>query len=165
MSLKKQFLSVLIILLATINSPVQAEQAGLKPFTSGSYQQILASHANQPFMLVIWSITCSSCLKDMALLKRIHAQRPDLKMILLAADDISETGQIQPILEKSQLATGVENWVYADENTQKLQFEIDPKWFGELPRTYFFDKTHQREGISGVLTEADYEARISKILK
>ena len=163
MSIKKQFLSVLIILLATINSTVQAEQADLKPFTSGSYQQILSSNANQPFMLVIWSITCSSCLKDMALLKRIHTKRPELKMILLAADDISETGQIVPILEKSQLA-GVENWVYADENTQKLQFEIDPKWYGELPRTYFFDKAHQREGISGVLTEADYEARIKKIL-
>lgn len=100
----------------------------------------------------------------MQLLSRIHKKRPELKMIMLAADDISETGQIKPILEKNQLA-GIENWVYADENTQKLQFEIDPKWYGELPRTYFFDKAHQREGISGVLSEADYESRLTKILK
>jgi hypothetical protein len=53
MSLKKQFPSVLVILLAGINSLVQAEQPDLKPFASGSYQQILASNANQPFMLVI----------------------------------------------------------------------------------------------------------------
>jgi len=164
MSLKKQFFSLSVILLAALNSPVQAEQPVLRPFVTGSYQQILASNANQPFMLVIWSITCSSCLKDMQLLSRIHKKRPELKMIMLAADDISETGQIKPILEKNQLA-GIENWVYADENTQKLQFEFDPKWYGELPRTYFFDKAHQREGISGVLSEADYESRLTKILK
>lgn len=164
MSLNKQFPSILIILLTALNSPVQAEQSALKPFATGSYQQILASNANQPFMLVVWSITCSSCLKDMALLSRIHKKRPELKMIMLAADDISETDQIQPILEKSQLS-GIENWVYADENTQKLQFEIDPKWYGELPRTYFFDKAHQRESVSGIISEADYEVRLTKILK
>ena len=163
MSLKKPFLSVSVILLTLLNSPAQAGQPALKEFTSGSYQRILASNANQPFMLVVWSITCSSCLKDMALLSNIHKERPELKMIMLASDDISETGQIQSILENSQLS-GIENWVYADENTQKLQFEIDPKWYGELPRTYFFDKAHQREGVSGVLSKEDYEVRFTKIL-
>ena len=164
MSLKKQLPSVLFMLLALLTSLAQAEQANLKPFVTGSYQQLLASNANQPFILVAWSITCSSCLKDMALLSRILKKRPDLKMIMLATDAISETGQIQLILEKSQLS-GIENWVYADENTQKLQFEIDPKWYGELPRTYFFDKAHQREGISCVLSEADYQARLTRILQ
>lgn len=163
MSLKKPFPSVLIILLAALTGPVQAEQPALKPFATGSYQQILAGNANQPFMLVVWSTTCSSCLKDMPLLGRIHKERPELKMIMLAADDISETAQIQSILEKNQLS-GIENWVYADGNTQKLQFEIDPKWYGELPRTYFFNKAHQREGVSGILSKEDYEARFAKIL-
>jgi GH35 family endo-1,4-beta-xylanase len=81
---------------------------------------------------------------------------------MLAVDDISETDQIQAILKKNQLSD-IENWGYADENTQKLQFSIDPKWYGELPRTYFFDKAHQREGVSGVLSEADYDARLIKI--
>jgi thiol-disulfide isomerase/thioredoxin len=162
MSLKKQLLSVLVILLALLNNPVQADQPNLKPFTTGSYQQILANNANQPFMLVVWSITCSSCLKDMPLLSRIHKKKPELKIIMLAADDISETDQIQAILKKNQLSN-IENWGYADENTQKLQFSIDQKWYGELPRTYFFDKAHQREGVSGVLSEADYDARLIKI--
>ena len=164
MSLKKQFLSVAVILLTMLGSQAQAGEPALKPFTTGSYQQMLAGNARQPFMLVVWSITCSSCLKDMPLLNLIHKKRTELKIIMLAADDMSETGQIQPILEKNQLA-GIENWAYADENTQKLQFEIDPKWYDELPRTYFFDKTHQRVAFSGVLSEADYDAELAKILK
>ena len=161
MRLHKLFPWLLLTCLISINAPAQAEPSAFK---SGSYQQILTANANQPFMLVIWSINCSSCLKDMELLSNIHKSRPDLKMIMLAADEPSATEQIQQILEKNQLA-GIENWAYADENTQKLQFEIDPKWYGELPRTYYFDKMHQRTGVSGVLSKEDYEAMFAKILK
>jgi hypothetical protein len=62
MSLKNQYLSALVILLTALNAPVQAEQPDLKPFRAGSYQQILANNAYQPFILVLWSIACSSCL-------------------------------------------------------------------------------------------------------
>jgi len=161
MPLKKLFSCLLFLLLASLNTTAQAEPSA---FTSGSYQQILTSNANQPFMLVIWSVNCSSCLKDMELLSSIHKSKPELKMIMLAADELSAAEQIQQILEKNQLSE-IENWVYAAENTQKLQFEIDPKWYGELPRTYFFDKAHQRTGVSGVLSKEDYETMLSKILK
>lgn len=161
MTLKKLFSGLLFLFLASLNITAQAEQSA---FVSGSYQQILAGNANKPFMLVVWSVNCSSCLKDMELLSNIHKSRPELKMIMLAADELSATEQIQQILEKHQLSE-IENWVYAEENTQKLQFEIDPKWYGELPRTYFFDKVHQRTGVSGVLSKAEYDAMFAKILK
>jgi hypothetical protein len=161
MSLKKLFSYISLLFLAALNTPVQAEPSA---FTSGSYQQIVTSNANRPFMLVIWSTSCLSCLKDMKLLSTIHQSRPELKMIMLAADELSVIEQAQQILEKNQLA-GIESWIYAEENTQKLQFEIDPKWYGELPRTYFFDKAHQRTGVSGVLSKDDYDAMFAKILK
>ncbi len=161
MTLKKLIPGLAFILLNAFNIPAQAAPSA---FVSGSYRQILASNANKPFMLVVWSINCPSCLKDMELLSSIHKSRPELKMIMLAADEPSATGQVQQILEKNHLSD-IENWVYADENSQKLQFEIDPKWYGELPRTYFFDKTHQRTGASGVLSKEDYEAIFAKILK
>jgi thiol-disulfide isomerase/thioredoxin len=161
MTLKQIFLSVAFAFITVFNIPAQADPSA---FTSGSYQQILAANANQPFMLVVWSINCPSCLKDMELLSNIHKNRPDLKMIMLAADEPGSTEQIQQILAKNQL-TDIENWAYADDNTQKLQFEIDPKWYGELPRTYFFDKAHQRTGVSGVLSKEDYDAMFAKILK
>ena len=81
---------------------------------------------------------------------------------MLATDDASASNEIQAILEQHQLVD-IENWVFASENTQKLRFEIDPRWYGELPRTYFFDTDHQRQGISGVLTKKDYEERFKKM--
>lgn len=161
MTFKKLIPGLVFIILNTFNFPTQAAPSA---FVSGSYQQILAANANRPFMLVVWSINCPSCLKDMELLSNIHKGKPELKMIMLAADEPSATEQIQQILEKNQLS-GIENWAYADDNTEKLQFEIDPKWYGELPRTYFFDKAHQRTGVSGVLSKEDYDAMFAKILK
>ena len=134
----------------------------LKAFNTGSYQQIVKDNTGKPFLLAIWSITCPSCIKDMAVLNELHKAHPDLKIIMISTDDISESAAAKEILVKNQLAE-LENWIYADENTQKLQYEIDPKWYGELPRTYFFDKTAQRDGVSGALTKDDYEARITKI--
>ena len=164
MTFKKKFFSVFFLLFALLNNFAEANQSDLKPFDAGSYQKILENNANKPFLFIIWSITCSSCLKEMPLIGAIHQKNPQLKIIMLAADDISEVDQIQAILKKNSLSD-VESWSYASENTQKLQFEIDPTWYGELPRTYFFDKKHQRDGMSGVLSELDYNAKLAKILK
>jgi thiol-disulfide isomerase/thioredoxin len=162
MILKKHFQAILVVLFLITVTTVKAEVDNLHAFIPGSYQQILTDTNNQPFKLVVWSITCPSCLKDMSLIKELHQAHPDFKIIMLAADDLAASPQIASILKKSDLTT-LENWVYADENTQKLQYEIDPKWYGELPRTYFFDSTHQREGFSGVLSRQDYEARLVKL--
>jgi thiol-disulfide isomerase/thioredoxin len=158
-----RFLTILLFSL-TILSQAHAESPALKPFTSGSYAQIVNSNAGKPFLLSIWSVTCPSCIKDMAVLHAVRKAHPGFKIVMLSTDDIAETTTAQQILEKNQL-TNVEHWIYAEENTQKLQFEIDPKWYGELPRSYFFDKAGQRDGVSGVLSEKDYDVLIGKIIK
>jgi thiol-disulfide isomerase/thioredoxin len=161
--MQPKFFPLCLLILSSFSQLSHAEQAKLKPFVPGSYQQLLDSNADKPFMLVIWSITCSSCLKDMALLNKMHKANPTINMVMLATDDATATEQIQQILTKNEL-TGLENWLFADENPQKLRYEIDPKWYGEMPRTYFFNKKHEREGISGVLSQEDYETLFKKIL-
>ncbi|MCX7066771.1 MAG: hypothetical protein NTW85_03600 [Methylococcales bacterium] len=162
--MRPKFLTLLFIGLIFLAQTAKAESPTLKPFITGSYQQLLSNNSGKPFMLAIWSITCPSCIKDMTVLNAVHKAHPEINIIMLSTDDIAETIEAQKILTSNQL-TDVEQWIYGEENSQKLQFEIDPTWYGELPRTYFFDKTHQREGVSGVLSKEDYEARITKILK
>lgn len=155
----KCLLPAFLIYLATTAS---ADSGSLKPFNSDSYHELLKAHSKQPFMLVIWSVTCSSCLKEMELLSILHKNRPALKIVMLATDDASAAAEIQNILNKHQLSD-TENWFFASENAQKLRFEIDPGWYGELPRTYFYDAGHRREGISGVLSQEDYASHVVKM--
>ncbi|MBX3617584.1 TlpA family protein disulfide reductase [Nitrosomonas sp.] len=151
--------SLLIILILTIGlaAPAQAGEATLKHFVSGSYQQLLEKHTGQPVMLVIWATTCSTCMKKMPLLSKLQEDHNDIKIIMLSVDELADTKQVQAALVKHEL-TGLENWIFADENAQRLRYEIDPQWFGELPRTYFLDSKHQREGISGALSYEDYQS-------
>ncbi len=151
------------VLLSSFTFTANAEPATLKPFSSGSYQQLLASKPNKPFILVIWSLTCSSCLKDMTLLNKLHKDNPTVDMVMLTTDDMSAEEQVQQILAKNELV-GLENWIFADDNAQKLRYEIDPLWYGEMPRTYFYNKKHEREGVSGVLSQKEYESRFKQIL-
>lgn len=156
----KKISFLLLVLLMTCNVCAYA-QPDIKSFVSGSYQQILENNAKKPFMLVVWSVDCSSCIKDMTLLNEIHRENPNLKIIMLAADEPSVGEQVKQLLSKYKM-DAVENWLFADENSEKLRFEIDPKWYGELPRTYFFNAAHQRVGISGVLSKKDILAKIAK---
>lgn len=142
---------------------VAADAPALKAFKAGSFQQILQKHNAQPFVLVIWSITCPACLKEMPLLKTLHKSWPALNIVLLSNDDMSAKEQVQAVLAQQELSE-LESWVFAEENTQKLNYEIDPDWYGELPRTYFFDAAHAKQGVSGILSQAAYEAQFKKIL-
>ncbi|WP_305622934.1 hypothetical protein [Nitrosomonas sp.] len=117
---------------------------------------MLKSKADKPFMLVIWSTTCSSCMEKMTLLSDLTKIRPEVNIVMLATDDVSATDLIQTVLAKNEL-TNLEHWILAEENAQKLRYEIDPKWYGELPRTYFLNKNHERHGISGALSSEDYK--------
>lgn len=154
--------SLLIVLTMLVAVSARAESKPLQPFVDGSYQQILSAHEGRPLVLVIWSLTCSSCLKEMRSLNAWRQSTPDLEMILLSTDDISEQDEVLQMLRKHEL-DGLENWIFADENAQKLRFQIDPRWYGELPRMYFFNAKHEREGVSGVLSEQQYRERIADL--
>jgi hypothetical protein len=155
----KTLIAALLVLYSVICA---ADAPNIKPFATGSYQQMLTNHANQGFMLVIWSLDCSTCIKDMELLSSIHKNRPELKIVMLSTDEPAANAEIQALLDKYHLAD-LENWVFADDNIQKLRYEIDPSWYSELPRTYFFNAGHQREGVSGALKAEDYTARFNKM--
>ncbi len=54
---------ICFFVLLLVVTPIYAEKMSLKHFVSGSYQQLLEENADKPFMLAIWSTTCSSCME------------------------------------------------------------------------------------------------------
>ncbi len=142
---------------------VQAEPSDLKTFNSGSYAQLLQAHAGHPFVLAIWSLDCPSCIKDMKVIADMRVRHPELKFVMLSTDEPSVTPEVQTMLTRTGL-NALENWIFGSDDAQKLRYEIDANWFGELPRTYFYDATHTRTGYSGALSNADFESQIGKIM-
>ena len=161
MAVKHLMIIVLLVFFMLAKHGIAAEKDKQNQFQSGSYQQILANNKEQPFILSVWSVTCSSCLKEMELVRKIHNKKPELKFVMLSVDDFSDVDEVRNILYKQGVAD-LESWVFAEQNSQRLRFEIDSGWYGEIPRTYFFDKSHNRVGVSGLITEKEYLLHIAK---
>lgn len=125
----------------------------ISPFTAQSFAQIKAERAGQPFVLALWSVDCPPCMVELDLLGRMREQHPDLPLVLISTDDIALQADAEDFLRDYGLAD-MSSWMFADDYAAPLRFSIDPQWFGELPRSYYFDQEHQFEAHSGIMTEA-----------
>lgn len=129
---------------------VAAAAPTINIFEPGSYRQILQQRQQQPFMLVLWSIDCPPCYQELALLADKIKLQPRLELVLVATDTSGDIDEIKKLLRKFGLSN-VNAWVFNNEMAQQLRYEIDPDWYGELPRSYLFDSQHQRQAVTGVL--------------
>ena len=85
--------------------------------------------------------------------KAIRRRYPALPIVLVATDSPSDSKAVLRFL--SQYDPGrVETWIFADGFGERLRFSVDPKWRGELPRTYFYDAANRVEAHSGRLDRA-----------
>jgi len=150
MTIKRKFRLLMIAMLSiTFSGAVFADH---QPFTTDSLRQIEQQYAGEPFLLVIWEINCFPCREELELLGKLKQLHPEMNLSLLATDDISRITEIAIILKDNQLDQ-VDSWIFADPNIERLRYSIDPEWFGELPRNYFYDADSSRFGVSGRITE------------
>jgi thiol-disulfide isomerase/thioredoxin len=134
-----RFLLALCLLVAAVNAAAQE----LRPFVSGSIKEIVAGRQGKPFILGLWSLTCTHCREELSTLSGLKKKYPALDLVLVSTDTPVDRAEIQATL--GQLGLGrAEAWVFADDFAERLRFEIDPKWHGELPRSYLYDAARFR---------------------
>ena len=154
-------MKALILLLMLLSGSVHAE---VRPFVPGSLAQIQAERSGKPFILTLWSASCVHCPVELKALGELARKHPGLDIVLLAADTPGEAAQLAKLAASYGLGKQTQ-WVFADPQTEKLRFEIDRRWYGELPRTYFFDSAHQRTAASGVIPAEQLERWASQHVK
>lgn len=137
----------LIILLAGLPPMATAE---LKPFQVDSLEQITAAREGRPFLLMLWSLDCPPCLKELAELRQLTKGFDARDLVLVSTDGPGQQRAVERTLRDFGL-TRLDNWLFADDFGERLRYRIDPEWFGELPRAYFYAADHQRTARSGVL--------------
>lgn len=125
-------------------------QAEIRPFVTGSLKQIQAERSGKPFILTLWSASCTHCPSELKALGELSRKYQGIDIVLVAADTPDEVPQLGKLAQAYGLGQQAQ-WVFADPQAEKLRFEIDRRWYGELPRTYFFDAQHRRTGSSGVI--------------
>jgi hypothetical protein len=105
------------------------------PFERGSWAKLRAAHVGQPTVVHFWGLTCGPCLVELPNWGKLLAERKDLNLVLLAADPMLQpVDQLAATLQQAGLGSA-ESWTFTDRFHERLRYEIDPAWTGELPRT------------------------------
>lgn len=152
----KRFCLLICLAVASFVPAAASAAQEIKPFVRGSYQQIVSSREGRPFIVNFWSLSCGYCQVELAMLKKLIRKYPKLDLVLVSTDSPEEEKLVSSTLAKFSLGRA-DAWLFADSYTERLRFDVDKKWQGELPRTYFFSANGEVAAISGKLEQKDME--------
>lgn len=152
-----KFRPVLLALLLAVAS-AGAQAADLQSFGRGSWTKLRATHDGQPTVVHFWGLTCAPCLVEMPEWGKLQAERPDMRLVMVAADPVpQDPARVNDMLARADLARA-ENWAFTDRFNERLRYEIDPAWAGELPRTLLIDRDGKETVLTGVADLAEVRA-------
>ena len=155
--MKRQLLAGVFLVAFLLSAPA-SEAPQLKPFERGSWQQVLHSHAGHPTIVHFWGVTCGPCKVELPLLGTFMKDHPAIDVVTISADLVPDLpGATRSMLEKSGLSSA-ENWIFSDGFVERLRFEIDPAWQGDIPRTMLISR-------EGAITTIEGSAEMSDVKK
>lgn len=119
-------------LAASLIRPAHAEMRG---FGRGSWKSLLAANEGRSAIIHFWGVTCGPCMTELPVWGQFLRAHPDAPLILIAADPAPQPDDaIASVLTRSGL-TQAQCWRFDTGFSDRLYFEVDPDWQGELPRT------------------------------
>ena len=151
-------LKTLLLLLVFSNFSFAYE---FMPFEINTRNVIEKKYLNQPLIISFWSIDCPYCIDDLKKLGKALSKNKNVKLITVCVDGKESAKKAEGILNLAHLPEH-ERYQYAEVDEDKLRYSIDPTWYGELPRTYFYDKAHQVTPLSGKISNSFLDAWLNK---
>jgi len=138
------------LLLAPTMSASSAKNDDVHAFVRGSWKQLRAAHAGQPLIVHFWGITCGPCRAEMAQWGQFLKTHPRLPLVTIDADLLpDQVDAVKSMLAQSGLSSA-ENWMFDDDFVERLRYEINPHWQGEIPRTLLIARNGATTTINGV---------------
>jgi thiol-disulfide isomerase/thioredoxin len=130
-----------------------APQAGaleFKPYGRGTFAALREAHAGRPLLVHFWSATCAPCLAELSDWARIAAAKPGADIVFVDVDAENDRARAQGRLEKAGLAREA-HYGFAEDGGERLYFEVDPTWRGELPFTAMIDADGKLFTVTGTI--------------
>jgi thiol-disulfide isomerase/thioredoxin len=104
------------------------------PYGRGGFAQLVKAHAGRPLMIHFWSVTCPPCLAELPQWAKMLAEQKGVDIVFVNTDGEEDRARAQARVEKAGLAKAA-HYGFSDDFVEKLYFEADKSWRGELPFT------------------------------
>jgi len=132
-----------------------------KPYGRGDYETLVKAHAGRPLIIHFWSVTCPACVAELPQWEKLIGGHKDVDILFIDTDDEEERDRAAMRMEKAGLATA-SHYAFADSFAEKLYFEVDRNWRGELPFTALVTPDGVRTTVTGGLDDPQMAAWLSK---
>ena len=145
--------SIILALLFVANSNAQQPALDLQAFNKQAFEQVKQKYHGNKWLVLLWSVDCPPCMKELALVQKLQQQKQDLAVVIINVDTGEESAsQRREIIRHFDLTNQLH--LYFREGLEDhSRFLIDPQWFGELPRSYFIDEAGKFHGKSGLVAK------------
>lgn len=148
--------------LALLALAAQAPPISVKPYDAGSWREIAAANAEKPFIFHVWGLSCGPCLAELPRWGEFVSANPDIKLVLLNWDGrVFNAVRVKEALQKAGLGKA-DHWAVGDGYEEKLRFEIDPDWLGEMPYTRMIGADGDATAFSGAADFAIVNAWVAR---
>ena len=155
--MKRCLLAAIFLIASLVAAPAAETPSEFKPFVRGSWQEMLRSHEGRPTLVHFWGVTCGPCKVELPLLGQFMKNHSELDVVMISADLVPNLpGAARAMLEKAGLGSA-QNCIFNDGFVERLRFEIDPAWQGEIPRTLLIARDGTVTTIEGSAEIPDLE--------
>jgi thiol-disulfide isomerase/thioredoxin len=148
----KQLTKVLVLLAFHLNVAAVYAEEKIRSFEPDSLHRIIAAQKGKPFVVMVWSLDCDYCQASFNALADAK-RNSKLGVVTIATDRVDDT-EAARLIRKKLGASGLHAnaWAFGAAPPEQLRYAIDPKWRGEMPRSYWFDARGEAVAHSGVIT-------------
>ena len=113
---------------------VPARAMEFKPYGRGSFEELRKARAGRPLVVHFWSATCAPCLAELPEWSKITREAKSFDVVFVSTDRGADRTRAETRLDKAGLAQAT-HYGFADAFAERLYFEADKTWRGELPFT------------------------------
>jgi thiol-disulfide isomerase/thioredoxin len=111
-----------------------AQALDFQPYGRGVFARIVKAHAGKPLIVHFWSVTCPPCIAELPQWATMIGERKDIDVVFVNTDGDEDRARAEMRAEKAGLGKAA-HYGFSDDFVEKLYFEADKTWRGELPFT------------------------------
>ncbi|MEW6991835.1 TlpA family protein disulfide reductase [Colwelliaceae bacterium 6441] len=141
---------IIIIIVLLFSANVSAEP---QVFSKAAFEEIKQQHLGKQWLMILWSVDCPACFKELALIQKIKGHNPAIDVVIINVDDNDEVSEERQQVVTNYGLSSLPNYYFSDGEGDRARFIIDSAWYGELPRSYFVESNGKFHGKSGLVNE------------
>ena len=154
-----------VVLASLLCAALLPAQSKMTPLNEAAYSKMVAGHKGRIVLVDFWATWCVPCRAEMPQLVKLSAKlgARGVDIVTVSADEPEKEAAAYKVLMEN--AVGGPFFLKKAADDDKFYAAVDPKWSGEMPALFLYDRTGKRvRSFLGETPIKDIEAAIQKLL-